>query len=396
MTVSYAKRMNNVPKSFIREILKVTQDPQVISFAGGLPNPRYFPNRQIAQAAAEVLGKPGDCGLQYATTEGYPPLREYIARQYREKMGLDVSADEILITNGSQQGLDLVGKVFVDKGDVVVVEQPAYLGAIQAFSAYEPEFHAVSLLEDGIDLNRLSEVLKMRPAKLFHTVINFQNPSGITYSAEKRRQLAELIDRYDILLVEDDPYGQLRFSGTRPPSMRTWLGEKAVLLGSFSKTVAPGMRMGWLCAKKPLMDKLVIAKQATDLHSNYLVQRILYQYLASHNLDEHVATICAAYEKQKDAMVAAVEAHFPREARITRPEGGMFLWATLPEPLSSLELFERAIQEKVAFVPGTPFFVNGGGDHNMRLNFSNADANNIEEGIRRLGKVIEQSMKEKG
>ncbi len=393
MTIRYAKRMNTIPKSFIREILKVTQDPQVISFAGGLPNPRYFPSREIAQAAAEVLSRPGDCGLQYATTEGYPPLREYIARRYRDKAGLDISADEILITNGSQQGLDLIGKVFIDEPDVVIVEQPAYLGAIQAFSAYEPQFHAVPLLEDGIDLDRLTAALKTRPAQLFHTVINFQNPSGISYSTEKRRQLAEVLSPYDIVLVEDDPYGQLRFAGETPPSMRTWLGEKAVLLGSFSKTVAPGLRLGWICAGKPIMDKLVVAKQATDLHSNYLAQRILYQYLASHDLDRHVATICAAYEKQKNAMVAAVAAHFPPEVRITRPQGGMFLWATLPERLSALDLFERAIKEKVAFVPGAPFFINGGGDHNMRLNFSNADESRIEEGIGRLGKVMQQSLK---
>jgi 2-aminoadipate transaminase len=396
MTVPYAKRMNTVPKSFIREILKVTQDPQVISFAGGLPNPRYFPTVEIAQAAAKVLSRPGDCGLQYATTEGYLPLREYIARRYHQKAGLDVSADEILITNGSQQGLDLVGKVFIDRADVVVVEEPAYLGAIQAFSAYEPQFRAVPLRDDGIEMDRLADVLKSHPAKLFHTVINFQNPSGISYSTEKRRQLAEVIDRYEMLLVEDDPYGQLRFAGATPPSMRTWLGEKAVLLGSFSKTVAPGLRLGWVCAKKPIMDKLVIAKQATDLHSNCLCQRILHQYLASHDLDAHVATICAAYAKQKDAMVAAIEAHFPPEVRITRPQGGMFLWATLPEKLSALDLFDHAIKQNVAFVPGMPFFVDGGGDHNMRLNYSNADESKIEEGIRRLGLVMKQSLMTRG
>jgi 2-aminoadipate transaminase len=388
--------MSGVPKSFIREILKVTQDPQVISFAGGLPNPRYFPSGEISRAATEVLGRPGDCGLQYATTEGYPPLREYIARRYRDKMGLDVSADEILIINGSQQGLDLIGKVFIDRGDVVVVEEPAYLGAIQAFSAYEPQFHAVPLLEDGIDVDRLAEVIKAYPVKLFHTVINFQNPSGISYSTEKRRQLAKVLSRYETVLVEDDPYGQLRFAGTVPPSMRTWLGEKAVLLGSFSKTVAPGLRLGWVCAKGPIMDNLIIAKQASDLHSNYLCQRILHQYLASHDLDEHVATICAAYEKQKDAMIAAVEAHFPPEVRITRPQGGMFLWATLPERLSALDLFEQAVHEKVAFVPGTPFYIDGGGEQNMRLNFSNADEGRIEEGIRRLGQVMKRSLMDRG
>jgi 2-aminoadipate transaminase len=396
MTVPYAKRMNHVPKSFIREILKVTQDPQVISFAGGLPNPKYFPMQEIAQAAAEVLGRPGDCGLQYATTEGHPPLREYIARRYREKMGLDVSADEILITNGSQQGLDLVGKIFIDSGDVVVVEEPAYLGAIQAFSAYEPKFYAVPLLEDGIDVDRLAQILQVHPAKLFHTVINFQNPSGISYSEEKRRQLADVLSRHETLLVEDDPYGQLRFAGASPPSMRTWLGEKTVLLGSFSKTVAPGLRLGWVCAKKPVMDKLVVAKQAADLHSNYLCQRILHQYLASHDLDAHVTTICAVYGRQKDAMAAAIETHFPAEVRVTRPQGGMFLWATLPEKLSALDLFERALAEKVAFVPGMPFFIDGGGKHNLRLNFSNADEGRIEEGIRRLGKVMKQSLNGRG
>jgi 2-aminoadipate transaminase len=241
-------------------------------------------------------------------------------------------------------------------------------------------------------VDRLASVLKAHPAKLFHTVINFQNPSGISYSAEKRRQLADALSQYETLLVEDDPYGQLRFAGSAPPSMRTWLGEKAVLLGSFSKTVAPGLRLGWICAGRAIMDKLVIAKQAADLHSNYLCQRILHQYLMSHDLDAHVATICAAYGKQKDAMLTAIERHFPPGVNVTRPQGGMFLWATLPENLSALDLFERAVREKVAFVPGTPFFIDGGGRRNMRLNFSNADEARIEEGICRLGQVMKQSL----
>lgn len=388
MSSLYAPRMSTIPKSFIREILKVTEDPNVISFAGGLPNPRFFPVEAIARAASEVLSEVDTLALQYSTTEGYRPLRESIAQRYQTKKGLTVSADEILITNGSQQGLDLVGKVFIDRGDAVAVERPAYLGAIQAFSVYEPQFHMVPLLEDGVDVDRLRDVLNGQHVKLFHTVINFQNPSGISYSQSTREELAELFAKYDAVVVEDDPYGELRFMGAAPPSMRNWLDDRAILLGSFSKTIAPGLRLGWICAQREIMDQLVVAKQASDLHSNTLCQRIVYQYLRSNDVDGHIATIIAAYRKQKDAMVAAIEACFPSEVRFTRPEGGMFLWVTLPERLSALELFEHAVKEGVAFVPGTPFFVDGGGANCMRLNFSNADQDKIEEGIQRLGRIM--------
>lgn len=395
MSMVYAQRMNRVPRSFIREILKVTENPEVISFAGGLPNPRYFPVQEIAQAASEVLSRPDDCGLQYGPTEGYLPLRQYIAQRYRDRMGLAVAADEILITNGSQQGLDLVGKVFIDRAEVVAVEQPAYLGALQAFSVYEPQFYTVPLLDDGVDMDHLEHLLGTRRVRLFHTVINFQNPSGITYSPPTRGRLAEALGRTETVLVEDDPYGPLRFAGEPAPSMRTWLEGQAVLLGSFSKIVAPGLRLGWVCAPRPIMDKLVIAKQASDLHSNFLCQRILYQYLMNHDLDEHIATITAAYQRQRDAMVQAIESHFPPEVTFTRPQGGMFLWATLPASLSALDLFERAAAQKVAFVPGTPFFLDNGGLHHLRLNFSNAPEDRIEEGIRRLGAIMKQMLVQK-
>ncbi len=384
----YATRMNAIPKSFIREILKVTENPEVISFAGGLPNPRFFPVGQIAKATSDVLVGAGVSALQYSTTEGYQPLREYIAQRYLQKKGLAVSADEILITNGSQQGLDLIGKVFIGKGDRIAIERPAYLGAIQAFSVYEPQFYPVPLLEDGVDIDRLENVLGEHHIKLFHTVINFQNPSGISYSQNKREELAKLFARYDTVVIEDDPYGELRFAGAAPQSMRTWLDNRAVLLGSFSKTIAPGLRLGWICAKREIMDKLVVAKQASDLHSNSLCQRIVHRYLVDNDVDKHIATIITAYKKQRDAMVAAIEANFPQDVNFTRPEGGMFLWVTLPERLSALELFDLAIEEKVAFVPGTPFFVDGGGKNNMRLNFSNSDEDRINEGIRRLGKIM--------
>ncbi len=390
MSSLYASRMNTIPRSFIREILKVTEDPEVISFAGGLPNPRFFPVHQIAQATADTLGTGDASPLQYSTSEGYRPLRQYIAQRYREKKGLTISAEEILITNGSQQALDLLGKVFIDSNDAIAVERPAYLGALQAFSAYEPHFCPVPLLEDGIDLDRLKAVLDQHRVKFFHTVINFQNPSGISYSADKRKELLALLGHYDTVVLEDDPYGELRFEGTPAPPLWDRLDGKAILLGSFSKIVAPGLRLGWVCAKRPVMDHLIVVKQASDLHTNFLGQRILHQYLVSNDIDGHIATIIDAYRHQRDAMVAAIEEHFPPEVTFTRPQGGMFLWATLPEELSAIDLFERAAQEKVAFVPGTPFFVDGGGIHNLRLNFSNADENRIAEGISRLGRIIKE------
>jgi len=389
MSTQYATRMSTVPKSFIREILKVTEDPQVISFAGGLPNPHFFPISQINDSISEVLtGAGASAALQYSTTEGYRPLRQYIAARYLEKKGLKVAADEILITNGSQQALDLVGKAFVNKGDSVAIERPAYLGAIQALSVYEPRFHPVPLLEDGIDIDCLQSLFAQHQIKLVHAVINFQNPSGISYSHSRREELAELLGRYDTLFVEDDPYGELRFEGTPAPSMRTWIEGKTVLLGSFSKIVAPGLRLGWVCARPGIMEKISIAKQAGDLHSNTLCQMFLHHYLTHNDLDSHIAEIVAVYKRQRDAMLAAIEQHFPQEVCFTRPAGGMFLWVTLPERVSASELFEHAVREKVAFVPGTPFFTDGSGVNNMRLNFSNADENTIEEGVRRLGQII--------
>jgi len=395
MSVLFAERMNAIPKSFIREILKVTENPDVISFAGGLPNPRFFPVDEIAAATSEVLAGTDVSALQYSTTEGYQPLREYIAQRYRDMKKIDVTADEILITNGSQQGLDLIGKVFIGKNDRIAIEKPAYLGAIQAFSVYEPQFCPVSLIDDGADIDQLKDVLNGNSVKLFHTVINFQNPSGISYSENRRREIAKIFEQNGTVIVEDDPYSDLRFTGEAPSSMRSWLADRAILLGSFSKTIAPGLRLGWICAKREIMDKLVTAKQASDLHSNSLCQRIVHQYLINNDINRHIETIIAVYKRQRDVMIAAIEEHFPKEVKITRPDGGMFLWVTLPEKLSALELFELAVKENVAFVPGTPFFVDGGGTNNMRLNFSNSDEEKIQEGIKRLGRLINKTLVEK-
>ena len=390
----FADRMATTHKSFIREILKVTQDNNVISFAGGLPNPRLFPVSELADACRKVLQEDGENVLQYSTTEGHLPLREYIAERYFVKKGFQVSPDEILITNGSQQGLDLIGKVFLNKGDRIIIERPGYLGAIQAFGIYEPSFVPIPLLDDGIDIDLLEKALNANQSKLFHTVINFQNPSGVTYSRRKREKLAGIIKAHNMVLVEDNPYGELRFMGEDLPSMKSSLPDSTIVLGSFSKVVTPGLRLGWICAGPDVMEKIVVAKQSSDLHSNYLSQRAVYRYLIDHDLDEHILNIREVYKRQRDLMVSMIETHFPEEIKCTKPEGGMFLWPTLPENLSSLHLFKLTTAENVVFVPGRAFYVDGGGDNTLRLNFSNSDEEKIEEGIKRLAKVIKRLLAE--
>jgi 2-aminoadipate transaminase len=388
----FADRMATTHKSFIREILKVTQDSKVISFAGGLPNPKLFPVKEFANACQKVLLQDGENVLQYSTTEGYLPLREYIAERYFVNKGMQVSPDEILITNGSQQCLDLVGKVFLNKGDRIIIERPGYLGAIQALSIFEPEFVPIPLHDDGIDTDLLEKALKAGATKLFHTVINFQNPSGVTYSQQKREKIAGIIENYNTVLVEDNPYGELRFIGEDLPSMKSYLPNKTVVLGSFSKVVTPGLRLGWICADKDVMEKIIVAKQSSDLHSNYLSQRAVYQYLVDNDLDEHILKIREVYKRQRDLMVSMIEEHFPEEIKCTKPEGGMFLWVTLPENVSSLHLFKLATEENVAFVPGKAFYVDGGGKNTLRLNFSNSDEEKIEDGVKRLAKVIKRML----
>lgn len=387
MSHLFAKRMETVQRSFIREILKVTDDPKIISFGGGLPNPKTFPVEQMAEAARKVFAENGTNALQYSTTEGYLPLREFIAARYFKRFGMKVDPVEILITNGSQQGLDLLGKVFINEGDPVLLERPAYLGAIQAFSIFQPEFRTALLEEDGINLVQFEEQLKQN-IKLFYTVSTFQNPSGISYSAKKRQALAELLGKYHTILVEDDPYGELRFMGEETLPIRYYCQKNAVLLGTFSKIVAPGVRLGWIYAPVETMEKLITAKQGADLHSNIMAQRIVYQHLQDNDLDAHIQMVRGLYKKQRDLMVEMLERYCPPEVRFTRPEGGMFLWVTLPEGVSALKLFDEAIKENVAFVPGNAFYVDGSGDNTLRLNFSNADEAMIEEGIKRLGKVL--------
>ncbi|MBV4425167.1 PLP-dependent aminotransferase family protein [Clostridium tyrobutyricum] len=388
MSIKFAERMNKVQKSFIREILKVTENPNIISFAGGLPNPLSFPIKEVEEASIKVLNENGSDVLQYSTTEGYRPLREYIAQRYLKRFGLKVDADEILITNGSQQGLDLLGKIFLNKDDNVLIERPGYLGAIQAFSIFEPVFNSVPVNNDGVDIDLLEKSLAMNSPKLFYTVPNFQNPSGTTYSEKNRKAAADILKKYDTILIEDDPYGELRFIGEDLQPIKTYLGDKSVMLGSFSKIVAPAMRLGWICAKSEIMEKLITAKQAADLHTNYYSQRVVHQFLMDNDIEDHIKKIRKLYKGQRDCMVSMIERYFPEGIKSTKPEGGMFLWVTLPEGISSLELFDLAAKENVAFVPGDPFYVNVKGSNTLRLNYTNSDEKSIEEGIKRLSRAI--------
>ncbi len=392
MKFQFAERMNHVQKSFIREILKVTENPEVISFAGGLPNPTSFPVEEISAAAQKVLREDGKNALQYSTTEGYLPLRRMIAERYEKRFGIKISADEILITSGSQQALDLLGKIFLNKGDAVLIERPGYLGAIQALSIFEPEFHSVALGSDGVDLNSLESILRDYAPKLFYTVPNFQNPSGLTYSLENRKKTAELLKEMGTILVEDDPYGELRFLGEDIVPMKAILGDQSILLGSFSKVVSPGMRLGWICACHDIMEKLITAKQAADLHTNFFSQRVVCQYLADNDLNSHISKIKAMYKAQRDCMVEMATKYFPPQVTYTQPQGGMFMWVTLPEGMSSLTLFESASKVNVAFVPGDPFYVNEKNTNTFRLNYTNSNEAEIEEGIKHLGKAIKDQM----
>jgi 2-aminoadipate transaminase len=388
MFIPTAKRVQNVRRSFVREILKATTNPEIISFAGGLPNPKFIPVKEIAEAVQFTLATQGAAALQYCTSEGHPLLRQWIADQYNAA-GLSVGADQILITTGSQQGFDLLGKVLLDPGDRVIVEDPTYPAALQAWSMYEPMFCPVPTNPDGIDTAALRREIETG-AKLVYCMPNFQNPTGGSYSADCRAEVAATLQKSSAVLVEDDPYGLLRFSGTTLPPIACHLPERSVLLGTFSKTIAPGLRIGWICAPKQLMEKLVIAKQAVDLHSENLGQWVIHRLVTSGRFEEHLQAIRDVYGRQCRTMIDAIERYLPREMRSTRPEGGMFLWVTLPTDILATDLFECAIQKGVAFVPGEPFFANGGGENAMRLNFSNSDEARIVEGIRRLAAAMEQ------
>lgn len=394
MSFRFTNRIQNTPKSFIREILKVTQDPSIISFAGGLPNPSLFPIEALQEAARETLATAGARALQYSTTEGHAELRAWIAARY-ERRGVTVNPDQVLITTGSQQCLDLLGKLFIENGDEVILERPSYLGTIQAFTMFEPRFVTVDLEEDGPNLEQAERLLATGRPKLFYAVPNFQNPSGLTYSRAKREALGTLLRKYpETVFIEDDPYGELRFSGEHHKPLYAYTEGRSIMLGSFSKITVPGFRLGWMVAPPEIIRLAVKAKQAADLHSSTFNQFIISEYLKRHSIDDHIARITERYGAQAKAMVAALEREVPAGVSFTRPEGGMFSWVTLPAGKGScMDLFNLAIAQKVAFVPGMPFYTDGTGQDTLRLNFSNASETTIDEGITRLCRCMRDFLK---
>ena len=385
----YSDRILSTPSSFIRDILKVTQDPSVISFAGGLPNPKSLPEEALKESACRIIDNEGGKVFQYSTTEGHLPLRQFVADKYNKNFGLNITPEDVLITTGSQQALDLIAKTLLNKGDRVIIEEPGYLGAIQAFCMFEPEFLPVTLEDDGLDLKKLEEALKKERVKFAYVVPNFQNPTGLTYSKERREAVCALFDRYDTVLVEDDPYGELRFKGEKLPYIGAGRLPHSVLLGTFSKTVTPGMRLGFIITQdKELMNHLVTAKQSSDLHTNIFSQYMIADYLAHNEYQKHVDKIIALYKGQAEAMLAAMKEYFPAHVKYTEPEGGMFIWVTLPEGQSALDLFHKAMEKKVAFVPGDPFYAGKTNVNTFRLNYTNSTPETIREGIKRLAEVL--------
>jgi 2-aminoadipate transaminase len=390
----FAERMHNMRPSLVRELLKNAGGPGFISFAGGLPNPKFFPSDALIAATEAALRADAANVLQYAVSEGHPPLREWVAARYKQRFGLDIPIEDILITTGSQQGLDLLGKVFINPGDVIVNEKPGYQGAIHALSLYQPRFAGVALSDDGLDASQLAATLKANTAKLVVITPNYQNPTGITYTEANRRAIAEVILQHNVLLVEDDPYSELGFTDKGAPTMRAYLDGQTIVLGSFSKIAAPGMRLGWMIAPREVMAKVIIAKQGADFHTSQFAQCVLHHYLISNPIGEHIKLIQAGYAAQARAMVGALEQYLPPGIPFTRPDGGMFVWITLPEEADSMAILKDAIAQKVSFLPGVPFFTDtdGAGKRYMRLSYSQADEAMIEEGVTRLARVIVQHL----
>ncbi len=396
----YAQRTKRMKSSAIRELLKLTEQPDIISFGGGLPAPEVFPVEEFQQACKKVLQDQGSAALQYGPTEGYAPLRQLIA-QRATQMKLKVSADNVLITTGSQQALDLLGKVFIDEGDRVLVEAPTYLGALQAWNLYGAAYTTVLSDADGMITDRLEQALQSNP-KFIYVLPNFQNPTGVTLSLERRERLVESANRHGIPIVEDDPYGQLRYEGEHLPSIEVLdchnRGESecysgnVIYLGTFSKILAPGIRLGWVIAPTEVVNKLVQAKQGADLHTATFDQMVAYEVSHTDFLDRHIQFIRQVYHERRNVMLDCLEEHMPPGVTWTRPQGGLFLWVKLPDGLDATVMLRAAVEEKVAFVPGDSFFPAGGGQNTLRLNFSNATPEKINEGIARLGKVFRQGL----
>ncbi|MDP3669722.1 MAG: PLP-dependent aminotransferase family protein [Telluria sp.] len=381
----FAERAEQLQSSFIREILKITQRPEIISFAGGLPSPATFPVAQMKAAFDKVLSENGQVALQYGPTDGYPPLREWIADSLSTD-GCKIAPEQVLMTSGSQQALDLLGKVLIDEGSRVLVETPSYLGALQAFSVYRPEFKSVATDEHGLVPSSIAPLAE--GARMLYALPNFQNPTGRSLSVERRLELVDTCARLGLPLIEDDPYGALSYKGEPFPKMLTMNPDGVIYMGSFSKVLTPGIRLGYVVAPLPLVRRLELAKQAADLHTAQLTQMVVHEVIKDGFLEQHIPSIRALYSNQCQVMLEAMAECFPDTVSWTRPEGGMFIWVTLPQQIDAMKLLDQAIAAKVAFVPGAPFYANEPATNTLRLSFVTVPPARIREGVAILGKLI--------
>ena len=394
MEYKFASRMERMKASEIRELLKLTARPEIISFAGGLPAPELFPVKEIAQVSHDLVLKEGQKLLQYATTEGRPTLREKIAKRMTEKYGTPVDMNDILITTGSQQCLDFAGKLFLDPGDVVLCESPSYLGALNAFNAYQPVFKEVPTDGEGIIPEELDKILATTPkCKFIYVIPDFQNPTGICWSLERRKKFIEVINKYDLPVFEDNPYGELRYRGESFPTLKSMDTKGLVsFLGTFSKIFCPGLRLGWIAGPHTIVEKFVMIKQSADLHTSNFDQGVADAYMDSYDLDAHVKEIVELYGHRRDLILKTMEEEFPEGVEFTRPDGGLFLWVTVPEGVSARKVFDKCIEQKVAAVIGDAFYPNDKTDRSMRVNYSCMPDDKIVEGVKRMARAIKECM----
>ena len=400
----FATRTQQMKRSTVREILKLTARAEVISFAGGLPAPELFPVERIRQATDMVLAERGQEVLQYSTTEGMPELRDLIAKRLSAGK-FQISRDNIIITSGSQQGVDMIARIFLDEGDRVIVENPTYVGMMTSWRPFNLEFSAVPTDDDGMIVDELEPLLAQKP-KLMYAIPTFQNPQGTTLTRARRENLARLIAQFGLPFVEDDPYGELRFSGEPVPTVlqieaeqrgATTLDGNVIYCGTFSKVLTPGLRIGWVAAAYPVIDKLVQVKQATDLHTSTFNQFVSYEVARDEEfLNEHIETLREVYRQRRDLMLQTMDEHFPQEVTWTRPDGGLFLMVTMPPYLNARDVLKQALEHDVAFVPCDDFYIGDAGHNMFRLNYSNARPERIVEGIKRLGSVLKEVVRQPG
>ncbi len=396
ITTKFSDKVKHLEASAIREIFKLLAKPGIISFAGGAPDPNLFPKKEFAEIAKEILEKDGNTALQYGITEGYAPLREWTKNRLIGQ-GILTENDDVIIVSGGQQGIDLATKSLINPGDGIICEEPSFIGGLNCFRSYNAELYGVPVLSDGIDTEKLEETLKEhKNIKLLYTISTFQNPSGITISLEKRKKILELAEKYDFLIYEDNPYGELRFSGEEIPTLKSLdKNDRVIYFGSFSKVLAPGMRLGFTSAPALLLERMIICKQTEDVHTNVLSQMIAYEFVSRYSIDEHISKLREAYGKKCKLMMECMDKYFPASVEHTCPEGGLFLYCTMPEGYDSKELMKKALEKNVAFVPGTSCMIDDKASYStFRMNYSTAYEEDIKTGIKALGEVLHQFMGE--